>query len=75
MTEWAFVRTSQWSINSDEHPAVATRVCQFLGADDPVQVIKPATDSFGPGKATLDWINDRVRLTLDPNRSAWSSIH
>ncbi|GAA1652588.1 hypothetical protein [Nocardia ninae] len=63
MTQWAFLRWMDWSPSYDSHATVTTRVCEFLGSEESVQVIKPASGSFEAGKVMLSWIADRVRLT------------
>lgn len=65
MTQWAYLRFGDWSMGDDNYDAVTDRVCEFLGSEDPVQVIMPASGSWDAGKAMLGWIGARVRLSRD----------
>lgn len=65
MTQWAYLRFSDWSVHNDNHDAMTDRVCEFFGSDDRVQVIMPGSGSWDAGKAMLGWIGTRVRLSPD----------
>lgn len=66
MTRWALLHFEDWALHRDEHADITARVCEYLSADEPVQVVTPSSGVDSSVEAILDWLAERVTLTLDP---------
>lgn len=62
MTQWAYVRYPDWSPHDEGYEELTTRVCEFLGADGPVEVFRPTTKIQDACNEVLSRVKPRIAL-------------